>query len=187
MASNEQNLQTEMVSTGSIIQNITNYRGLSLAIFGSLVAITGQVTNSGLVTAIGVVLLIPGILREISDSSTGLIEKIDKTDLTFLFAIVILGVVLLTRTSYILNFMLLSGFTMVIYSLNRSKPEQVTKVEYKFTPRTFKEDQDNPVKVSEVFSDMFTKPAPFPVSGYSSQDPESVGRRSIEQIVSPFS
>lgn len=35
------------------------------------------------------------------------------------------------------------------------------RVEYRFVPRTLKEEIENPVKPSEIFSDMFNKPSPF--------------------------
>ena len=34
-------------------------------------------------------------------------------------------------------------------------------VEYRYIPRTFKEEQENPTKVSEIFTDMFNKPSPW--------------------------
>jgi hypothetical protein len=34
-------------------------------------------------------------------------------------------------------------------------------IEYRYIPRTFKEDQNNPVQVSEIYSKMFTEPSPW--------------------------
>ncbi len=31
-------------------------------------------------------------------------------------------------------------------------------IEYRYIPRTFEQDQDNPVRVSQLFSQMFTEP-----------------------------
>jgi hypothetical protein len=35
------------------------------------------------------------------------------------------------------------------------------RIEYRFVPRTFKENSDDPIKVSEIFKSMFEKPTPF--------------------------
>jgi len=43
------------------------------------------------------------------------------------------------------------------------------KVEYRYIPRTFEQDQDNPVRTSQLFADMFNEPSPwigdFKISG----------------------
>lgn len=35
------------------------------------------------------------------------------------------------------------------------------KIEYRYIPRTFQQDQDNPVKVTELYNTMFTEPTPW--------------------------
>lgn len=40
------------------------------------------------------------------------------------------------------------------------------KVEYRFIPRTFQEEQEAPVKPSVIFADMFNKPTPY-IGGFS--------------------
>jgi hypothetical protein len=35
------------------------------------------------------------------------------------------------------------------------------RIEYRFVPRTFKEEQEQPVSVDEIFKDMFVKPTPW--------------------------
>jgi hypothetical protein len=35
------------------------------------------------------------------------------------------------------------------------------KIEYRYIPRTFEQDQDNPVKVSQLYHTMFTQPTPW--------------------------
>lgn len=42
---------------------------------------------------------------------------------------------------------------------NQSCPAPI--VEYRYVPRTFKEEQENPTKVSEIFDDMFNKSSPW--------------------------
>lgn len=39
------------------------------------------------------------------------------------------------------------------------------KIEYRFIPRTFLEEQEAPVKPSVIFADMFNKPTPY-VGGF---------------------
>ena len=43
--------------------------------------------------------------------------------------------------------------------LRKDCPPQ--KIEYRFIPRTFKETQDTPVEISEIFKTMFERPTPF--------------------------
>jgi len=38
------------------------------------------------------------------------------------------------------------------------------KIEYRYIPRTFKEEQDEPVYVSEIFETMFSQPSPWVLS-----------------------
>lgn len=50
------------------------------------------------------------------------------------------------------------GVLLVYIAIEKStRPCPQPSVQYRFIPRTFKEDQDNPVKPSEIFSDMFNK------------------------------
>lgn len=41
-----------------------------------------------------------------------------------------------------------------------------TKIIYKYIPRTFREEQESPVSVSELFADMFEKSTPW-VGGFT--------------------
>lgn len=58
--------------------------------------------------------------------------------------------------SYSLILILLAIGIILIYSVTTRKKCENT-VTYKYLPRTFKEEQENPVKVGEIFSDMFIK------------------------------
>ncbi len=40
-----------------------------------------------------------------------------------------------------------------------------TKIIYKYIPRTFREEQESPVSVSELFADLFSKSSPW-ISGF---------------------
>jgi hypothetical protein len=35
------------------------------------------------------------------------------------------------------------------------------RIEYRYIPRTFKEEQDSPIPVSEIFNNMFKMPSPW--------------------------
>lgn len=54
------------------------------------------------------------------------------------------------------------GTTLIIISLTQMYtkcPE--SKIIYRYIPRTFQEEQDSPVPVSEIFEDMFKQPSPW--------------------------
>ena len=53
------------------------------------------------------------------------------------------------------------GAVMITIGYQKSKCVCENKVEYKFVPRTFKEEQENLIKPSEIFRDMFEQPSPF--------------------------
>lgn len=56
----------------------------------------------------------------------------------------------------------ISFFIMGVLRDNMIKnQENITKVEYRYIPRTFIEAQNEPVPVSEIFQDMFEKQSPF--------------------------
>lgn len=57
---------------------------------------------------------------------------------------------------------MLVGLVCIVISITKqisTCPEP--KIEYKYIPRTFQEEQDNPVYVSDIFRDMFEKPSPW--------------------------
>lgn len=45
--------------------------------------------------------------------------------------------------------------------VNQIKKCPPPKVEYRYIPRTFEEEQENPPKVSELFNTMFSQPSPW--------------------------
>jgi len=51
--------------------------------------------------------------------------------------------------------------SMVVGYINQIKKCPPPKVEYRYIPRTFQEDQENPVKISELFNTMFVEPTPW--------------------------
>jgi hypothetical protein len=54
---------------------------------------------------------------------------------------------------------------IVIGYINQIKQCPPPKVEYRYIPRTFEDEQNDPVKVSKIFRDMFEKPTPW-LDGY---------------------
>jgi hypothetical protein len=65
----------------------------------------------------------------------------------------------------ILIILMIVGLVCAVVSLTKelsTQPEQI--IEYKYIPRTFQEEQDNPVYVSDIFKDMFDKPSPWVAS-----------------------
>jgi len=63
--------------------------------------------------------------------------------------------------SYDKYILLLIGLSLIILNVIRDNtPCPPTRVEYRYIPRSFKDEQQNPVKVTQLFSSMFTS-APF--------------------------
>lgn len=64
--------------------------------------------------------------------------------------------------SSFINLIIITGVILITIRLTidmNKCPEP--KIEYRFVPRTFKEQQESPVKVSDIFSTMFERPTPF--------------------------
>jgi len=56
----------------------------------------------------------------------------------------------------------LFGILLVIIDLARmTKTCPPDKVIYRFVPRTFKEEQDSPIPIKDIFGDMFANPSPW--------------------------
>jgi len=65
----------------------------------------------------------------------------------------------------ILLILMLVGLICIVISITKQvavQPQQ--QIIYKYIPRTFQEEQDNPVFVSDIFKDMFEKPSPWVAS-----------------------
>jgi len=60
---------------------------------------------------------------------------------------------------------LILGVVFVTVSLTQaySRGQNIRTV-YKYVPRTFIEDQENPIPLDDIFYDMFNNPAPFMAS-----------------------
>lgn len=178
----------------SAVREITDLKGTSLAVFGSLIAISGQVFQNRMATVFGIGMFVSGMLSgflDISKEYTTVSKSIPQNVLNSMISvtvILVLGFFLVTKSNFMINLLLLGGFTMLISGVisQKHKPSP-PRVEYRFIPRTFKEEQENPVKVGDIFSNMFSDPAPYPVTGYGSNLTEQTGRRNLEYLAQPFS
>lgn len=88
-----------------------------------------------------------------------------KKEITGYVLIVLLVIVFagfLVFNSYYKNFLLLSGFTVLILGIvNRRNKCPKKEIIYRNVPRTFIEEQENPILPSEMFRGMFTEKEPF--------------------------
>jgi hypothetical protein len=63
--------------------------------------------------------------------------------------------------TFIIMLTFLGIMTVVVGYVKQTKSCPPPQIEYRYVPRTFKEDQENPVKISELFNSMFTEPTPW--------------------------
>lgn len=66
----------------------------------------------------------------------------------------------------------LGTLSIAIGYVNQIKKCPPPLVEYRYIPRTFEQDQDNPVKVSELYNTMFTQPTPW-IRGVNATTPRN--------------
>ena len=59
------------------------------------------------------------------------------------------------------NFLILLIFIFIILLIIRYYANRCNKIKYKYISRTFKEEQDYPTYVSDIFGDMFIDPTPW--------------------------
>jgi hypothetical protein len=76
----------------------------------------------------------------------------------------------------ILTLFLAGIIFLVVGYVNQIKKCPPPKIEYRFIPRTFEEEQNNPVLVSQLFNDMFSEPSTW-VAGFTLS-----GRPSVSQV-----
>ena len=63
---------------------------------------------------------------------------------------------------FILISLIFIGLGIVLVGYVRSQKEcPPTKIEYRYVPRTFVEEQEDPTPVSEIFAKMFIEPSPW--------------------------
>ena len=85
----------------------------------------------------------------------------------------------------LLLFLLLIGIFLVVIELVRSqKTETLEKVIYRYIPRTFDEEQNEPVYPSDIFNAMFTQPSTWigETTDLDTRKRESINRFFISQM-----
>jgi len=63
--------------------------------------------------------------------------------------------------SIILILTFLGIIAIAVGYVNQVKKCPPPVIEYRYIPRTFQQDQDNPVKISELYHTMFSDPTPW--------------------------
>ncbi len=72
---------------------------------------------------------------------------------------------------------------VVINIVQHEQKYSDTKVEYRYIPRTFEEEQGEPVYVSDIFKTMFSQQSPwiFSIQNFDRQKQESVNKFFVSQ------
>lgn len=89
------------------------------------------------------------------------------------------------RFAIILIILLFIGALMLTVSLIKYNMRCPTKqIVYRYIPRTFEEEQMEPVSVSEVFKTMFTQPSPWisSIMDYDKRKQEAINKYYVSQI-----
>ena len=85
----------------------------------------------------------------------------------------------------LLLFLLLFGVLLVVVELVRSQENQtIEKIIYRYIPRTFAEEQNEPVYPSDIFNAMFTQPSTWigETTDLDTRKRESINRFFISQM-----
>jgi len=88
----------------------------------------------------------------------------------------------MTRT--ILMILIFLGILLITISITRNEVEcPKERVIYKYLPRTFEEEQNEPVYVSDIFRAMFTQPSPWigSINDIDTRKRESINKFFISQ------
>lgn len=88
----------------------------------------------------------------------------------------------MTRT--ILLMFIFLGIWLITISITRNEVEcPKEKVIYKYVPRTFEEEQNEPVYVSDIFEAMFSQPSPWigSINDIDTRKRESINKFFISQ------
>jgi hypothetical protein len=67
--------------------------------------------------------------------------------------------------SYVTLFFFIGILMITVGYINQKQKCPPPIIEYRYIPRTFEQQQDNPVKISQVYSQMFEEPSPW-VAGF---------------------
>lgn len=160
----------------------SNVTTIGLIIIGGGLLITGSLINSQIIQIVGAMIFIPAIgsySTEVGKDVLDFLKNLESLAPVLLTVAVVggIGTIIAVRSNFVANTVLLVGVTIVIYGITYKKNKQQTRIEYRFVPRTFKEEQENPVKPSEIFEDIFAKPTPWPAGSFESNQTNFIGRR----------
>ena len=81
--------------------------------------------------------------------------------------------------------LLIGVIALIIGYVNQLKQCPPPKVEYRYIPRTFTEEQNDPVKVTQLFRNMFEEPTPWLAGyrlGYIRPNIFNINRFNISQV-----
>lgn len=91
------------------------------------------------------------------------------------------------KRNTIINLLLIVGIMFIIVGLvglfiNHSSKKN-TKIIYKYVPRTFWEEQESPIPVSDIFVTMFSEPSPWvsSIKTYDIEKQEKINKYFISQ------
>lgn len=77
----------------------------------------------------------------------------------------------------LMYFLFIIGIICITISLTKSYTKcNKTKIVYRYVPRTFIEDQENPIPLDDIFYDMFNNPSPYVASVDVERRRQDLGR-----------
>ena len=84
--------------------------------------------------------------------------------------------------NFFINLIFFIGLSLIVIGIAKKQAEDQVQpqVEYRYIPRTFREEQQALIRPSEIFSDMFNRPTPW-VAGTRLGD-EGSSRRTYQFI-----
>lgn len=84
---------------------------------------------------------------------------------------------------FLLLTLLFLGFMFIVVGYIKSKQQcPPAKIEYRYIPRTFVEEQENPTPVSEIFAKMFFEPTPWLRTGAGKLRPTGQKNQNLNQF-----
>lgn len=88
---------------------------------------------------------------------------------------------------YILVLLLFLGILFIVIEIVKIQSGLYTpreKIIYKYLPRTFEEEQTEPVFVSDIFETMFSQPSPWVISvrEYDQRKQEKINKYFVDQL-----
>ena len=87
----------------------------------------------------------------------------------------------------IILLILFLGIIFIAIDITKIKANLTTKkpkVIYRYIPRTFEEEQEDPIPVSDVFATMFSQPSPWigSIRTYNRRKQESINKYFVSQL-----